>query len=71
MNHWFLVGRDVMWIVVVYTPVVFAFCAGHGLGEADDPGNAGGACITMWVALILQPFLIAAAYFLGEGGGHL
>ena len=60
MSHWFLVGRDIMWLVVAYTPVLAAFFIGlnQGRGTPERVGE-----FALFPAIFGQPLLLAAVYF--------
>lgn len=60
MNHWFLVGRDIMWLVVAYLPVSAAFFIGYN----DSNGTPERVReFTLFLAMLGQPILLAAVYF--------
>jgi len=56
MNHWFLVGRDLMWLVVGLGPILFGVVAG---GDAQRGSGGTGDFI---IAIVWQSVLIACLY---------
>lgn len=38
MNHWFLVGRDIMWFLLTIVPLVFPALAVQAFREGEDVG---------------------------------
>lgn len=59
MNHWFLVGRDLMWVVLGMSPVVCGMLAVNFAIVQDEFGSS----IFASAAVILQGLCIALLYF--------
>lgn len=39
MNHWFLCGRDLMWVLVGGFPLARAFVGGYKVSEGERSGD--------------------------------
>ena len=58
MNHWFLVGRDVMWMIVLITPPCCFFVSGNV--EAKKPELAS---VIVWLGITTYGALLSSLYF--------
>ncbi len=57
MNHWFLVGRDLMWVFLGILPLILF---GAGAREISDPKSEGLGLI--FAGLLVQLLLLTLVY---------
>lgn len=58
MDHWFLVGRDIMWFIFGASPVIFGVAAGK---NADDKSDGMKSSQYFSLAVLLQIAVIVVA----------
>jgi hypothetical protein len=61
MNHWFLVGRDLMWTVLALLPVFFSYLSGR-IDEEEGTTDSTMSIFLVWSAVGLQIFGITLLY---------
>lgn len=61
MNHWFLVGRDLMWCVLAMLPIFFSYLSGK-IDEECGTTDSTMSILSMWTAIGLQIFAITLLY---------
>lgn len=58
MNHWFLVGRDIMWVCIVFAPIIL----GAVFGVQSHLKHDFDAMRAFLVAIVIQIALVGALY---------